>query len=98
MNKLSLRAYFLFCSLLGWVRLLAQNEDEDEFMGSRSRSMDSLIDPMEDMIDYQPFRITFSDIFWVVVLVVACYVFGKIWRGCTYLLLVFAALMYYLTH
>jgi hypothetical protein len=29
-------------------------------------------------------------------LLIACYVFGKIWKGCSYLLLAFAALMYYM--
>jgi hypothetical protein len=33
----------------------------------------------------------------VLMLILACYVFGKIWKGCSYLLIIIAALFYYLT-
>ena len=47
-------------------------------------------------MDYQPVHFRMSDIIIVVLLLIACYLFGKIWKGCSYLLLAFAALMYYM--
>ena len=40
-------------------------------------------------------HITFSDVLTVVFVIVCCYVFGKIWKGCTYLIILLAVLYYY---
>ena len=81
------------------LQLWAQDFDDDDitvFSGG-GRGATGMMDDMSDMIDYRPMHIRPSDIVMLVVLLVACYVFGKIWKGCTYLILAFAALMYYIT-
>lgn len=72
----------------------AQIEDEGSPL-SRKKEDDLLGDTMD--IDPMPIHIGFSDILMVVCLLIACYIFGKIWKGCSYLLLILAALLYYLT-
>ena len=52
---------------------------------------------MDGYMDYQPIRFDLDDVVMVVLLLVACYVFGKIWKGCSYLLLILAALLFYMT-
>lgn len=87
----------LLITLFGWLRAIAQPDDDDDLGGMLPRRGGGL-DDMEDLIEYRPFHISFSDVLMVVLLLVACYVFGKIWKGCAYLLLIFAALFYYVTH
>ena len=98
LDNLSLRLY-IFLSMMFWkIRLWAQ-DDEDDFVRVPSRGGDSAANPFdldEAMADYHPIHISVSDIVMVVIVLVACYVFGKIWKGCSYLLLAFVALMYYL--
>jgi hypothetical protein len=95
LEQISLRLYFLVFMFLNKILLWAQDDDDDIF-GSSSHSRD--MDPFdaEGLMEYQPIRFRMSDIITVVLLLIACYVFGKIWKGCSYLLLAFAALMYYL--
>ena len=95
MDKLSLRIYFflsyLFCTIHTWA------QDDDEFLDPRQRGRD--IEDIFDMnsgADYQAIHFNLSDILLIILLIVACYVFGKIWKGCIYLLLAFAAMMYFL--
>ena len=96
MDKFSLRIYVFLCLLMWKVRLLAQDYDDD-FLPNRRNGSDDLMDGMNDVMDYQAVRITFTDILLIALLIASCYVFGKIWRGCTYLILAFAALLYYMT-
>lgn len=86
----------LLVSLGWWLRSLAQPDDDEDFIpgGSGRGGMED----MEDMLDYQPFRIGFDDVVMIVLLLVACYVFGKIWKGCTYLIIVLAVVFYFITH
>jgi hypothetical protein len=73
-------------------------QDDDEPFNNRVKGRDiSDVFEMDGMTDYQPFHISITEIILVVLLIVACYVFGKIWKGCSYLLLVVAALLFYLT-
>jgi hypothetical protein len=95
-DKLTLRLYFFLCLLLCNIRVWAQ-EDDDSYDGrSRGSDVTDVFDAGE-MADYQTMHFSASDIILIVLLIVACYFFGKIWKGCTYLLLVFAALLYYLS-
>ncbi|MBQ9667555.1 MAG: hypothetical protein IJV45_02240 [Prevotella sp.] len=48
------------------------------------------------MMDYQPLHFGMTEIMVVVLLLLACYVFGKIWKGCSYLILLIAAAFYFL--
>ena len=97
MNNLSLRIYFLICTLLMWLKSWAQDIDDDDADGliGGVRSVGDL-DPMDGLMDYQPFRIRFTDILIIVLLLLACYVFGKIWKGCSYLLIFVAVVFYFL--
>lgn len=49
----------------------------------------------EDYMDYQSIQIRFSDILMVILVVFSCYVFGKIWKGCSYLIILVAVLFYF---
>lgn len=97
MNNLSLRIYVLLCTVVMWLRAFAQMDD-DEMGGGRGRGRggDDDMGGMEEMVDYQPFHLTTQDIFTILFVIVACYVFGKIWRGCSYLILILAAIFYYM--
>jgi len=90
---ITLRLAFLLLFFLNKIQLWAQ-DDDDDFLGGATNGDNSSM--MDGMMDYQPVHFNFSDVIIVVFLLVACYVFGKIWKGCSYLLLAFAALMYYL--
>jgi hypothetical protein len=78
-----------------WVSSFAQDDDED--VPSISRSLDDM-EEMNGMMSYHAFRIGTKDVIMVILLITACYVFGKIWRGCTYLILLLAAMFYYMLH
>jgi hypothetical protein len=56
------------------------------------------MEEMNGMMSYHAFRIGTKDVIMVILLITACYVFGKIWRGCTYLILLLAAMFYYMLH
>jgi hypothetical protein len=95
MNNLSLRIYFLLCSLVTWFQAWAQDdEDEDDVIGGPKRGLEE--NPFEDFMDYQPLNFRISDILLVIGTLVACYVFGRIWKGCTYLILLVAVIFYFL--
>ena len=77
----------LLCMLALQLSAIAQDDDEG---------------PVGRVIETEPeetsnLHITFDDVIMVVLLLVACYVFGKIWKGCSYLLLILAALLFYMT-
>ena len=97
LDNLSLRFWVFLCVVFWNIRLWAQDYDDNDDGYTPSRDIGGVdgID-MDAMADYQPINISATDVFMVALLIVACYVFGKIWKGCSYLLLVFAALMYYL--
>ena len=96
---MSLKIYLSLCMLVLFLRSHAQTIDiDDQARGRRGRDGQEELDGMDSYMDYQPLRFGIDDVIMVVLLLVACYVFGKIWKGCSYLLLIFAALVYYLTH
>lgn len=96
MKQIYLRACLLLYTVVLWLRSYAQDPDEHDIMPKRS--LGDAAEDMEELMEYQPFRIRFTDILTVVCLIIACYVFGKIWKGCTYLILVIAAVFYFMTH
>lgn len=95
MTNISLRLYALLCLLLTYLSIWAQ--DDDDLSELVRKGTDDLTN-MEEMVDYHPFHIRFSDILMVILLVAACYVFGKIWKGCIYLIIAVAVLFYFMTH
>jgi len=99
MTNFLCRCYVFLCSIA--VSLATWGQDVDDIdlneLPNRSGKGDDAID-MEDMLDYSPMHISFSDIITVVGLLVLCYVFGKIWKGCSYLIIILAIVFYLMTH
>ena len=89
-----LRINLALCWLLSALITWAQEFDDIDLNQGR-RAADEF-DSMGALPDYSPIRFGIDDVVLVVLLLVACYVFGKIWKGCSYLLLIVAALFYYL--
>ena len=89
-----LRLYAIVCLWMLRLQLWAQDEGGDDLPFRRRGDVDEMLNP-EEMLDYQPFHIRFSDILMVILLIVCCSVFGKIWKGCVYMILAFAAFMYF---
>ncbi len=83
--------------LVTWAKSFAQDDDDDDLpLDIRQNRMDEM--DMDQFMDYQPIHFSFKDVILVILLLVACYVFGRIWKGCSYLLLLVAALFFYLAH
>ncbi len=58
--------------------------------------LEDLDDTPISLWDSMASNVTVELIIWLIVLVIACYVFGKIWKGCSYLLILYAAIMYFI--
>ena len=98
MKRPLIRLYLLLLSFVFSLRFYAQGEfgDDDMPAGGEKRGIEEGLNPADLDLDYPRFHLGLDDILMIVVLLVACYVFGKIWKGCSYLLLIVAALFYYL--
>lgn len=95
MERLSLRLYVLLITAASWLRAFAQEEeDDDDFSIMRRQDPDDMMS-LEDYMDYQPIHIRFSDVMTILFILILCYVFGKIWKGCSYLILLLAVLFYF---
>ena len=80
-------------SLTGW----AQNVDDldpDDALGMRRGA--SRMDGMDDMMTTPSIHITTTHLIVLAALILACYVFGKIWKGCIYLIIVIAVAFWFL--
>jgi len=100
MKRLFLRLYYSLCLLALSLSAhgqqpLGDDFDDDLSLGRRAVEEE---DDLAMLAEYSGFHITFTQIVEVIILIIACYFFGKIWRGCTYLILAAAAVFYYLTH
>lgn len=72
-------------------------DDDDDVKWSR-RGSDSASNPLGVLDGGDsgiPFQFDASDLLLVALLLVACYVFGRIWKGCTYLIIVSCVLVYF---
>lgn len=96
MNQALSRLYLMFLSLLVSITLLGQDLDDIDLDGGMSKRGQDDMSPFDAMDDYHPIHFGISDVIMVVLLLVACYVFGKIWKGCSYFILVIAAIFYYM--
>lgn len=98
MEKISLRLYVLLCTAIMWLQSWAQDfgDDYDTIRRRRIDSNEDGLNDFDDYLEYQQIHITFSDVVTILLVILACYVFGKIWRGCSYLIIVLAAIFYYL--
>ena len=96
-DKLTLRFWFFLCLLMGKVNMWAQRDyDGDDVTPKRGADIGNIFD-MNVGADYEAFHFSIVDVLLVVLLIAACYVFGKIWKGCTYILLILAGLLFYLS-
>ena len=95
MEKISLRLYVLLCTAIMWLQSWAQDNVENDDMTGR-RQIDSSEESIDDLLEYHQINITLTDVVNILLVILACYVFGKIWRGCSYLIIVLAAIFYYL--
>lgn len=93
MNQISLRIYAFVCLLLFQLQAWAQdNRDDESPLGGRGMKTDHLEDIFQDAEQYPQIHIRFSDILWTIIIIASCYVFGKIWKGCTYMIIFLVAL------
>ena len=95
MEKIYLRLYVLLCTAIMWLQSWAQDNVENDDMTGR-RQIDSSEESIDDLLEYQQIDINITDVITILLVILACYVFGKIWRGCSYLIIVIAAIFYYL--
>ena len=96
MKQALARIYLAFCSLVFSISLMGQDMDDVELDGGLNRRKGDDMESLSEVMEYQGMHFSLSDVVMVVFLLVACYVFGKIWKGCSYLLLALAAVFYYL--
>jgi len=99
MSNFLYRCYIFLCSLAVSMATWGQEYDDIDLneLSNRSGKGDEAIE-MEEFIDYSPMHISFSDIIIVVGLLALCYIFGKIWKGCSYLIIILAIIFYLMTH
>ncbi len=97
MNQIVLRLHILLCSVISWTLAFAQDDDFDDTSLFSAEKDSEGAEPFNDLVNYQPLNFDFYDLLLVILLLLSCYVFGKIWKGCSYLLLAVAALFFYLT-
>ena len=97
------RVYVLLCMLAIKWQCLAQatGGDFDDDYPELTRKKDNT-DELQEMIEEgygtMPIHIRFSDVLTVVFILIAGYVFGRIWKGCSYLIIILAAVFYFITH
>ena len=95
MNRLSLRIWLLLVTAANWLQTFAQDEDEDElFFSRRDIAEMEEFQMMDDMMGYSPFHIKFHDIIILVLIFLAIYVYRRIWKGCSYMIV--ALVLFYL--
>ena len=97
------RVYVLLCMLAIRWQCLAQTagrdyDDDIPDPPKRKSDIDDLSEVIEEGYDVMPIHITFSDVLTLIFILVVCYVFGKIWKGCSYLIILLAAVFYFITH
>lgn len=92
------RVYVLLCMLAIRWQCLAQTMGEDDEglpVSKRTDDEGDLTSMLDEEYPDWGIHVTFSDVLTVVFVIACCYVFGRIWKGCTYLIIILAALYYY---
>lgn len=95
MKSLFARLYLMLCCLAYSVMTLGQEIDDTDTDGGQGQRGSYDYFEMDDTMDYSPIHFGIDDIVMVVLLLLCCYVFGKIWKGCSYLILLLAAAYIY---
>jgi hypothetical protein len=95
MENISLRIYMLLITVVIWLRAFAQDDDDDFDFLKRDRGIE---DELEDMAEYTQPNLRLSDILMILMVLGSIFIFRKIWKGCSYLILLLAAIFYYITH
>ena len=97
MRNLYLRACLLLYSLYFHLCIFADEVgDGDEDGSGIGRRGDSDMDMDMEGFDYSPMSFSFGDIVMVVLVLVLAYIFGKVWKGCSYLFIAAIAILYFL--
>lgn len=95
MRDFLLRLYLILFVSISWLQSFAQGEDEGG--GARIAKGTDETGAMDDLMSYQSFNIGFSEILLVILVIACCYIFGKIWKGCTYLIILVAVIFFFLS-
>ena len=85
----------LLVTVVLWLRAFAQDDDDDFNIVERSRGIE---DELEEMSEYTQPNLRLSDILMILMALGSIFIFRKIWKGCSYLILLLAAIFYYITH
>ena len=97
MRNLYLRAclllYTLYFHLCIFADVVGDGDEEGNGIGRRG---DSDMDMDMEGLDYSPISFSISDIVMVVLVLVLAYIFGKVWKGCSYLFIAAIAILYFL--
>ena len=89
MKEIYLRGCLLVYTLLMSLVAFAQDDIDDDLPISSIEDTDDFMLPIH--------QFSFSDIIMVILLFAVCYVLNKVWKGCSILLLIAAALIWYLS-
>jgi hypothetical protein len=98
MREILLRLNLLILTCIYTIQSYAQDFDGDsgdKFIKKGDEL--ELMEGMEGMEGYQPFHLSFVQILLILLLIACCYIFGKIWRGCTYLIILLAVFFYFMS-
>ena len=95
MKEILLRLNLLILTCIYSILSFAQDFESNQ--GDKFDKNGNELDLMDGDMDYQPFSLSFFDILLILLLIACCYIFGKIWRGCTYLIILLAVLFYFLS-
>jgi hypothetical protein len=95
MKEILLRLNLLILTCIYSILSFAQDFESNQ--GDKFDKNGNELDLMDGDMDYQPFSLSFFDILLILLLIACCYIFGKIWRGCTYLIILLAVIFYFLS-
>lgn len=95
MKEILLRLNLLILTCIYSILSFAQDFESNQ--GDKFDKNGNELDLMDGDMDYQPFSFSFFDILLILLLIACCYIFGKIWRGCTYLIILLAVIFYFLS-
>lgn len=92
MIKLGLKTYVSLCLLLHSIGTWAQIDARGENRRGDTQNFSGIDETADNLF----FHITAFDVVMFIVILAACYVYGKIWKGCTYMILILGIVFYLL--
>lgn len=99
MNTIQLRLYSLFIAIVftlqSWAQKYKEEIDDDDV---RTKNIDEEeLEPFPNYFDDFLSHISCNDIIFIITTLSAILVFRKIWKGCSYLIVMVALLFFYLS-